>query len=444
MFKNLSARFTEIVKKITGSNRLTEGNISETLEQIRLALLDADVPVKVTNVFLERIKAQALGETVISSLKPGEVLVKIVYDELVKVLGTEAADIKCSSRPTVLMLVGLQGAGKTTTAVKLARLFSSRAKRRVAVVSVDVYRPAAREQLKILAAEVQITCLDIAGNKPLEIATTALSEAARAGFDMLIFDTAGRTQVDTAMMAELEQLVQRVKPHEVFLTVDSMLGQDAVNVADSFSARLPLTGVILTKADGDARGGAALAMRQLTGQPIRFIGTSEKTDGIELFHPDRVASSILGMGDIVTLVEDVYRKADQDKAARLAKKLQRGQGFDLNDFRDQLQQMRNIGGFEAIMSKLPQLGAFSATKNLLDERKLVHMEAIINSMTEKERAFPAFIHGSNKRRIAAGSGRTVQEVSQLLKQFAQAQKMLGRLNGSKIKMAIDYLKGNLV
>ena len=444
MFENLAARFAEVVKKITGNSRLTENNIAEALEQIRLALLDADVPVKVTNSFLEQVRAKALGEKVISSLKPGEVLVKIVYDELVKVLGAETAELKCKAVPTVVMLVGLQGAGKTTTVAKLARLFSTREKRRVAVVSVDLYRPAAREQLKILADEIKVPYLDIAGDNPLEIAKIALSEAARAGFELLIFDTAGRSQIDTAMMAELEQLVHRVQPHEILLTVDSMLGQDAVNIAESFAARVPLTGVILTKTDGDARGGAALAMRQLTGQPIKFIGTGEKVDGIESFHPERVASSILGMGDIVTLVEDVYHKADQKKAEHLAKKLVRGQGFDLNDFRDQLQQMRNIGGLEAIMSKLPQLGSLGAAKNLLDERKLVHMEAIINSMTAKERAFPAFIQGSNKRRIAAGSGRPIQEVSQLLKQFTQAQKMLGRFNSSKFKMAINYLKGNLL
>jgi signal recognition particle subunit SRP54 len=432
MFENLSDRLSSTLKKVSGKGRISEQNVKDTLREVRMALLEADVALPVVKDFIGQVKARSLGQEVMNSLSPGQAFIKIVNDELVAQMGEANDGLDLNAKPPVVILMaGLQGAGKTTSAAKLAKYLSEREKKKVMVVSADVYRPAAIEQLKTLSNEVGSLFFpsDIS-QKPVEIATAAVEAAKKQHADVLIVDTAGRLAIDEAMMAEIQQVHQAIGPTETLFVVDSMTGQDAANTAKAFHDALPLTGVILTKADGDARGGAALSIRHITGKPIKFIGVGEKTDALEPFHPDRVASRILGMGDVLSLIEEVERKVDKKKAEKLAKKISKGKGFDLEDFRDQLLQMKNMGGLTAMMDKLPGMGQIpDQVKGKVNDKELVKMEAIINSMTVKERQFPAVIKGSRKKRIAAGSGTQVQDINRLLKQFMQMQKMMKKMSG---------------
>lgn len=443
MFNNLTAHLTNIVKNLAGRGRLTEENIKEALNAVRSSLLEADVPLPVITHFLENIQIKAIGHKVLTSLKPGDELIKIVYDELVTILGTNQATLNLHNEPPIIiMMVGLQGCGKTTTIAKLAHWLKTTQKKSVLLVSADIYRPAAIEQLQILADQVKVDYFASSPNEdPTVIAKAAIKHAKNKLIDSIIIDTAGRLHIDQEMMHEIKNIHQEIKPLETLLVVDSMMGQDALNVAKAFAEALPLTGTILTKTDGDARGGAALAMRIVTNQPIKFIGTGEKIDALEPFYPDRIASRILGMGDILTLVEEAYHKVDHEQAQKLAKKFQKGMAFDLEDFRTQLQQMRNMGGIKNLLSKLPGLGNLPPTNNLINDQTFVKMEAIINSMTPRERHFPAFIKGSNKQRIAKGSGTQVQDINRLLKQFEQMQKMVQRFKGNKVQNMLKQLQG---
>ena len=446
MFQNLSDRLGSVLDGLKGRGRLTEDNIKDTLREVRMALLEADVALPVVRAFTDSIREKAMGEEVLKSLTPGQTLVKVVHDELVRVMGAsnEALDL-AAQPPAVVLMAGLQGSGKTTTVAKLARFLSERHKKKVLVVSADVYRPAAIDQLKTLANEVGVDFFPSSPDqKPVAIARSAVAEARKRYYDVLIVDTAGRLHVDTDMMAEIQELHGELHPVETLFVVDSMTGQDAANTAKAFHDALPLTGVVLTKADGDARGGAALSIRQITGKPIKFIGVGEKTDALEPFHPDRVASRILGMGDVLSLVEEVSRKVDRDKAEKLAKKVSRGEGFSLEDFRDQMQQMSSMGGVAGLMDKLPGMGQVpDAVKAQVNDKEFTRLIAIINSMTPKERRFPAIIKGSRKRRIAAGSGTQVQDINRLLKQFAQMQKMMKKMKGGGMKKMLRGLKGQL-
>lgn len=444
MFSNLSERLTNIVKNLTGRGRLTEENIKEALQDVRQALLEADVALSVIDSFLEQVQKKAIGQEVLGNLRPGDALVKVVYDELVTTLGEKSAPINLQTQPpAVIIVAGLQGSGKTTTIAKLAHWLKTTYKKSVLVTSVDIHRPAAMQQLQILSE--QINTAYFAGNPqndPVTIAEEAIKFAQTKLFDVVIIDTAGRIHIDDAMMTELKNIHHVIRPIETLLVVDSMTGQDAVNIAKTFASTVPLTGIILTKTDGDARGGAALAMKFITKQPIKFIGTGEKIDALEIFHPERIASRILGMGDILTLVEEVHQKVDHEKAKKLAKKFQKGKAFDLEDFRTQLQQMRNMGGMSNLLTKLPGLGNVSQINNMVNDKTLITMEVIINSMTPKERHFPAFIKGSHKQRIAKGSGTQIQDINRLLKQFEQMQKMLQRFKGSKMQNMLKYLQGS--
>ncbi|HBS52236.1 MAG TPA: signal recognition particle protein [Coxiellaceae bacterium] len=446
MFNNLSERLTSIVRNLTGRGRLTEENIKESLNDVRTALLEADVSLPVIKAFLENVQTQAIGQEVLTSLRPGDALIKVVYDELVTTLGENCATLNLQTQPpAVIMMVGLQGSGKTTTIAKLAHWLKTTQKKSVLLASADIYRPAAIEQLKVLAGQVDVNYFATDSNaNPIEIAKAAINQAKKQFVDTVIIDTAGRLHIDHKMMEEIKHIHHEIQPIETLLVVDSMMGQDAVNIAKTFSATIPLTGIILTKTDGDARGGAALAMRFITNQPIKFIGTGEKFDALEPFYPDRIASRILGMGDILTLVEEAQRKVDHEKVKKLAKKFQKGKAFDLEDFRTQLQQMRNMGGVSNIASKLPGLGnlpQMSQASSALNDKTFIKMEAIINSMTPRERHFPAFIKGSNKQRIACGSGTKVPDINQLLKRFEQMQKMMLRLKSSKIQKMMKLLQG---
>ena len=446
MFNNLSERLTGIVRNLTGRGRLTEENIKESLNDVRTALLEADVSLPVIKAFLENVQTQAIGQEVLTSLRPGDALIKVVYDELVTTLGENCATLNLQTQPpAVIMMVGLQGSGKTTTIAKLAHWLKTTQKKSVLLASADIYRPAAIEQLKVLAGQVDVNYFATDSNaNPIEIAKAAINQAKKQFIDTVIIDTAGRLHIDHKMMEEIKHIHHEIQPIETLLVVDSMMGQDAVNIAKTFSATIPLTGIILTKTDGDARGGAALAMRFITNKPIKFIGTGEKFDALEPFYPDRIASRILGMGDILTLVEEAQRKVDHEKVKKLAKKFQKGKAFDLEDFRTQLQQMRNMGGVSNIASKLPGLGNLSQmpqASSALNDKTFIKMEAIINSMTPRERHFPAFIKGSNKQRIACGSGTKVPDINQLLKRFEQMQKMMLRLKSSKIQKMMKLLQG---
>jgi signal recognition particle subunit SRP54 len=443
MFDNLTQRLSQTMQKLRGKGRLTEDGVKETLREVRIALLEADVALPVVSSFIAQVKKRALGQEVLSSLKPGEALVKIVHDELVLVMGEEnaALDLKASP-PVVVLLAGLQGSGKTTTTAKLAKHLKEQHKKKVMVVSCDVYRPAAIEQLQTLAGQVDVLFHpSSATDNPVDIAKIA-AEAARKQFvDVLLVDTAGRLHVDTEMMDEIQQIHRQVKPHETLFVVDSMTGQDAATTAQAFNEALALTGVILTKTDGDARGGAALSVRQVTGKPIKFVGTGEKTDELQPFHPERVASRILGMGDVLSLVEDVQRHVDQEKAEKLARKIKRGKGFNLEDFRSQLEQMQNMGGMSNLVDKLPGMGELpDHVKNRVNDKSTTHMIAIINSMTPQERRFPDVIRGSRKKRIALGSGTKIQDLNKMMKQFSQMQRMMkkfgkGGMKGMMKKMA---------
>jgi len=437
MFDSLSDRLAGSLKKLRGQGRITEDNIKETLREVRMALLEADVALPVVREFIERVKERAMGQDVMRSLSPGQVFVKIVNDELVAVMGDEDNSLNLNSQPPVVILMaGLQGAGKTTSVAKLARFLKERQKKSVMVASADVYRPAAIEQLKTLAIDVEAKFFPSdASQDPVAIAQAAVAQAKLEYVDVVIIDTAGRLHIDDDMMGEIKRIHAAINPTETLFTVDSMTGQDAANTAKAFNEALPLTGVILTKTDGDARGGAALSIRHITGKPIKFMGVGEKTTALEVFHPDRIVSRILGMGDVLSLVEEAQRKIDTDSAEKLANKLKKGKGFDLEDFRDQLQQMSKMGGIGTLMDKLPGMGQIpDAVKNQANDKELVRMEAMINSMTPKERRRPELIKGSRKKRIAAGSGTQIQDVNRLLKQFSQMQKMMKKM-GQKGGMA---------
>lgn len=443
MFDQLTQRLSQSMQKLRGKGRLTEDSIKETLREVRIALLEADVALSVVQSFIGLVKQRALGKEVIGSLKPGEALVKIVHDELVRVMGEEceALDLKASP-PVVVLLAGLQGSGKTTTTAKLAKYLKEQAKKKVMVVSCDVYRPAAIEQLQTLAQQAEVLFHpSSAADKPVDIAKSAVAAAQKQFADVLLVDTAGRLHVDADMMDEIRQLQHTLKPHETLFVVDSMTGQDAANSARAFNEALVLTGVILTKTDGDARGGAALSVRQVTGKPIKFLGTGEKIDALQPFYPERIASRILGMGDVLSLVEDVQRHVDQQQAEKLAHKIKRGMGFDLGDYRSQLEQMQNLGGIGNLVDKLPGMGELSEqVRNRVNDEQTGQMIAIINSMTAQERRFPDVIRGSRKKRIALGSGTRIQDINRMLKQFSQIQRMMkkfgkGGMRGMMRKMA---------
>jgi len=431
MFDSLSDRLSATLKTLSGQGRLTEKNIQDSLREIRRALLEADVALPVTKDFIEQVREKAIGRNVLQSLTPGQALIGVVQEELTHLMGdaNEALDLNVRP-PAVILMAGLQGAGKTTTAAKLARLLKQRHKKSVLLTSCDIYRPAAIEQLKTLAAEVEADFFPSSSDqKPAKIAAAALAHAKRHHIDVVIVDSAGRLHIDAAMMDEIKTVHGAVNPAETLFVVDSMTGQDAANSARAFNDALPLTGVVLTKTDGDARGGAALSVRQITGKPIKFLGVGEKIDALEPFHPDRVASRILGMGDVLSLIEEAQTKVDTKKAEKLAAKLKKGKGFDLDDFRDQLQQMGKMGGMAGMIDKLPGAGQLpQGVKNQVNDKEFLRMEAIINSMTRKERQRPILIKGSRKRRIANGSGTRIQDVNKLLKQFTQMQKMMKKMS----------------
>ena len=445
MLDNLTNRFSNVLKNIRGQAKLTEDNIKEALREVRLALLEADVALSVVKEFVNNVKEKALGQEVAGSLTPDQAFIGVVNQALIELMGKENKTLDLAvAPPAVVLMAGLQGAGKTTTVGKLARLLKNEQKKKVLVVSADVYRPAAIEQLRLLAEQVGIDFFPSdSGQKPVEIAAAAVDYAKKHFYDVLMVDTAGRLAIDEEMMNEIKALHAAVNPVETLFVVDAMLGQDAVNTAQAFNEALPLTGVILTKMDGDSRGGAALSVRQITGKPIKFIGVGEQITGLEPFHPDRIASRILGMGDVLSLIEDVQKGIDEEAAAKMAKKLQKGKGFDLNDFKEQIQQMRNMGGLESLMSKMPgELGQIS--KQIPEgtaEKAMGKVEAIINSMTPKERANPALLKASRKRRIAAGAGTSVQEVNKLLKQFEQSQQMMKMFSGSGMAKLMRMAKG---
>ncbi len=432
MFDTLSERLAKTIKDLKGQGCLTEDNIATAIREVRMALLEADVALSVIRDFIEHVQERALGQDVMASLTPGQAVVKIVEEELISLMGKVNTALNFNTQPpAVIMMAGLQGAGKTTTVGKLARLLTEKEKKKILVASCDVYRPAAIEQLKILANEINVEFYPTENSQdPIEIAKQVLDYARKQNFDVLIVDTAGRLHIDDGMMDEIKQLQSVLTPSDILFVVDSMMGQDAVNAAKIFDDTLPLTGVVLTKVDGDARGGAALSVRHVTGKPIKFIGTGEKTSEFSAFHPERMASRILGMGDVLSLIEEVQEKADQKEAGKLARKIRKGKGFSLEDFRDQLQQIRGMGGMTSMMDKLPSMGGLPVNVNAqTDDRQFIKLESIIDSMTPHERRMPAVINGSRKRRIAAGSGTQIQDVNRLLKQFKQMQKMMKKLSG---------------
>jgi len=446
MFENLTDRLTRTLRNLRGQGRLTEQNIQDTLREVRMALLEADVALPVVRDFIDRVRERAVGQEVLQSLTPGQALVKVVNEELTATLGevNEELNLK-TAPPAVILMAGLQGSGKTTTTAKLARWLIERKKKKVMVVSCDVYRPAAIEQLKTLAAEVGAEFHPSSPDQdPVEIANAALDHARRHLIDVLLVDTAGRLHIDDEMMGEIKRLHAALDPVETLFVVDSMTGQDAANTARAFNEALPLTGVILTKTDGDARGGAALSIRHITGKPIKFLGVGEKTAALEPFYPDRLASRILGMGDVLSLVEEAERKVDKQKVEKLARKLKKGKRFDLEDFREQLAQMMNMGGLASLMDKLPGVGELPPeVRNQVNDKELVKMVAIIDSMTPGERRHPDIIKGSRKRRIAAGSGTQVQDVNRLLKQYTQMQKMMKKMSKGGMAKMLRGFKGRM-
>ena len=445
MFESLTQRLSGTIDRLRGRGRLTEENIREATREVRIALLEADVALPVVQALVERIKVRAVGQEVLKSLTPGQALIKVVRDELTTVMGAQASELNLNvPAPAVILMAGLQGAGKTTTVGKLARLLKDKRKKKVMVVSADVYRPAAIEQLRTLAEQTGVLFFPSdAGQQPVDIVRAAIADAKKSFVDVLLVDTAGRLAIDEAMMAEIKALHAAVDPVETLFVVDSMTGQDAANTAKAFNEALPLTGVVLTKTDGDARGGAALSVRYITGKPIKFIGVSEKVDGLDVFHPDRVASRILDMGDVLSLVEQVEQQVDKDKAAKLAEKVAKGKKFDLNDMRDQLEQMQNMGGIGSLMDKLPGLGQIPEhlKQQVQQSREVPRMIAIINSMTKKERRNPGLLNGSRRARIAAGSGTHPSDVNKLMKQFQQMEKMMGKLSRGGMKGMMRGLQG---
>ena len=446
MFESLTERLTRVVKDMRGLSRITEDNVKDTLREVRMALLEADVALPVVRDFVEHVKQRALGVDVSGSLTPGQVLVKIVRDELVLLMGETNSALDLSARPpAVVLMAGLQGSGKTTTVAKLARFLTEREKKSVLVVSADVYRPAAIEQLQKLAQEIGVDFFPSDPSQdPVAIAQAALRHAQVQSKDVLIVDTAGRLHIDEEMMVEIQRLHAAINPVETLFVVDSMTGQDAANIAKAFNDALPLTGVVLTKTDGDARGGAALSVRHITGKPIKFMGIGEKTGALEPFYPDRIASRILGMGDVLSLVEQVERGVDKEKADKLVQKMYKGKGLNLNDYRDQLQQMRSMGGLSSMMDKLPGMSQIpEAAKSQFNDKELKRLESIIGSMTIQERRHPDVINGSRKRRIAQGSGTQVQDVNRLLKQFTQMQKMMKKMGGGGLARMMRAMKGRV-
>ncbi|GAB3376216.1 signal recognition particle protein [Lysobacter rhizosphaerae] len=444
MFESLTQRLSGTIDRLRGRGRLTEENIREATREVRIALLEADVALPVVQALIERIKVRAVGQEVLKSLSPGQALIKVVRDELTAVMGSTASDLNLNvPAPAVILMAGLQGAGKTTTVAKLAKHLKEKRKKKVMVVSADVYRPAAIEQLKTLAQQVDVLFFpSSADQKPEAIVKAAIEDARKSYVDVLIVDTAGRTSIDEAMMAEIKALHGAVNPVETLFVVDSMTGQDAAVTAKHFAEALPLTGVVLTKTDGDARGGAALSVRYITHKPIKFIGVGEKPDGLDVFHPDRIASRILDMGDVLSLVEQVEQQVDKDKAQKLAEKVAKGKRFNLNDLKDQLEQMQNMGGIHGLMDKLPGMGQVpDSVKNQVTGKEVPRMVAIINSMTAKERRNPDLLNGSRRARIAKGAGLTPADVNKLMKQYQQMEKMMSKLSGGGMKGLMRGMKG---
>ena len=430
MFESLTERLGSALSSITGKAKLTEENIQDALREVRIALLEADVALVVVKDFIESVKARALGIEVAASLSPGQVFIKIVNDELVRVMGAGEGELNLSVQPpAVILMAGLQGAGKTTSTAKLGLWLKNKSQKSVMVASTDVYRPAAIEQLRTLAEQAQINFFESnIDQKPIDIAKGALAEAKKQFADVLIIDTAGRLGIDEEMMEEIRDLHQVLIPTEALFVVDALTGQDAANTARAFGDVLPLTGVILSKADGDSRGGAALSVKSITGKPIKFMGVGETIDALDAFYPDRIASRILGMGDVMSLIEDAEQKIDKKKAEKLARKIKKGKKFDLEDFKDQIQQMNNMGGIASMLDKMPGMGKVSqAAQEKINDKSFIQMEAIINSMTPGERHYPDSINGSRKKRIAGGSGTQIQDINRLLKQHKQMQKMMKKL-----------------
>lgn len=445
MFDSLSDRLSRTIKNLRGQGRITEDNIKDTMRDVRMALLEADVALPVVRDFVERVKQRAIGQEVMSSLSPGQALIKIVDEELVATMGEANEGLNLAAQPpAVVLMAGLQGAGKTTTVAKLAKLLQERHNKKVMVVSCDVYRPAAIKQLQTLAGQVGASFYPSeAEQQPVEIARAALDAAKKQFQDVLLVDTAGRLHIDETMMGEIQQIHQAVNPVETLFVVDSMTGQDAAVTAKAFNDALALTGVVLTKTDGDARGGAALSIRQITGKPIKFLGAGEKIDALEPFYPDRLASRILGMGDVLSLVEEVQRKVDVGDAEKLASKFKKGGSFDFNDLKAQMEQMMNMGGLGGLLDKLPGMGQLGNIKDKVNDKDIKRLIAIIQSMTPKERAFPDIIKGSRKKRIAAGAGVQVQDVNKLMKQQQQMKKMMKKMKGGGMKKMMQMMQGKL-
>lgn len=446
MFDNLTDRLSGTLKKLKGQGRLSEANIKDTMRDVRMALLEADVALPVVTAFIDQVTERALGQEVQTSLSPGQAMIKVVQAELVKMMGSANEELNLRTQPpAIVLMAGLQGAGKTTTVAKLGRHLKEKKKKKVGVVSVDIYRPAAIKQLQTLADDVGLKFFDSdPSEKPVDIVNRVLDAAKRQFIDVLIVDTAGRLHIDDEMMSEIKDLHAAIKPIETLFVVDSMTGQDAANTAKAFHDALPLTGVILTKADGDARGGAALSIRHITGKPIKFIGVGEKTDALEPFYPDRVASRILGMGDVLSLIEDIEQKVDKQKAEKLAKKIQKGKSFDLNDLKEQLLQMQNMGGIGAMMDKLPGMNAVpKAVKDKVNDKDLARQIAVINSMTPQERRFPDLIKGSRKQRIADGCGLDLQAVNRVLKQHQMMEKMMKKFSKGNIVNMMRGMQSNM-
>ncbi|HAO88490.1 MAG TPA: signal recognition particle protein [Gammaproteobacteria bacterium] len=444
MFENLTERLSGTFRKLSGKATLTENNIQDALREVRRALLEADVALPVVKDFIDRVSNRAVGQEVSKSLTPGQAFIKVVQAEMQAIMGSANSELNLKSAPpAVVLMAGLQGAGKTTTVAKLARLLKTGEKKKVMVVSADVYRPAAIKQLETLASDIGVEFFaSDASQMPTAIADAALREARKQFVDVLLVDTAGRLAIDQQMMEEIAALHGQLAPVETLFVVDAMTGQDAANTAKAFNDALPLTGVVLTKADGDARGGAALSVRHITGKPIKFIGVGEKTDALEPFYPDRIASRILGMGDVLSLIEEAEQKVDKKKAERLARKIKKGKGFDLEDFKEQLTQMQNMGGVASIMDKMPGMGAMPpGAANMVDDSQFRRMEAIINSMTMRERVNPDILNGSRKRRITQGSGTQIQDLNRLLKQHKQMQKVMKKMKGGGMANMMRGLGG---
>ena len=444
MFDNLTDSLSGTFRKLTGKATLTENNIQEALREVRRALLEADVALGVVKDFIDRVSLRAVGTEVSKSLSPGQAFIKVVQAELEAIMGTANAELDLKATPpAIILMAGLQGAGKTTTVAKLSKFLKEQSKKSVMVVSADVYRPAAIQQLETLASEVGVEFFaSDSAQSPEAIAAGAVQEAKRKFIDVLIVDTAGRLAIDEEMMTEIRQLHSQLNPIETLFVVDAMTGQDAANTAKAFDDALPLTGVVLTKADGDARGGAALSVRHITGKPIKFIGVGEKADALEPFYPDRIASRILGMGDVLSLIEEAEKKVDKQKAEKLARKIKKGKGFDLEDFKEQLKQMQSMGGVSSIMDKMPGMGALPpGAAGMVDDSQFRRMEAIINSMTMRERVNPDLLNGSRKRRITQGSGTQIQDLNRLLKQHKQMQKVMKKMKGGNMANMMRGLGG---